>query len=353
LKKSIDQVAADWLARRFAGLTPEEQAEFECWHAADPRNAAVHAELEAAWRALDRVRLPEAAVGNPNPDALARRGARLIRLRIMPVLAAAAAAVAIAGVGWAWLGLLKGGGEAGRLAAPYTSLLVTAVGEVQKLDLPDGSIVRLNTDSRVEVDFSAAERRVRLLRGEAHFKVAKNAARPFFVEAGGVAVRAVGTAFNVRLRPETIEVLVTEGKVRVADLAGDESLIARPRSPAVVAAASLLLAGERAVIPVAVPNGATRVPVLAAPVAPAEIGRALAWQERRIEAVAAPLAEIIAEFNRYNLTRLVVDDPALATRRFGGSFRADAPDTFVRLLETRFGLVAERRADATVLRAPR
>jgi transmembrane sensor len=350
LKKSLDQIAADWLARRFAGLTPDEVAEFECWRAADRRHAAAYAELEAAWCALDRVRLPETAVGNPDPDALAPRGARPIRLRLMSVLAAAAAAaVVMAGVGWSWLGS-KGGGESGRLAASHTDLLITAVGEVQKLDLPDGSVVRVNTDSRVEVDYSAAERRVRLLRGEAHFAVAKNPARPFFVEASGVAVRAVGTAFNVRLRPETIEVLVTEGKVRVADLAGDESLIAPPLSPAAVAAPSLLLAGERAVIPVAVPKGATRVPVLVAPMAPAEIGRALAWQDRRIEAVAAPLAEIVAEFNRYNRAKLVVDDPELAVRRFGGSFRADDPETFVRLLETRFGLHAERREHTTMLR---
>lgn len=348
MKKNLDQVAADWLARRFAGLTPEEQSAFECWRAADPRHAAVYGELEAAWRALDRVRLPETALDHPDPDALAPRGVRPMRLRLRPFLAAAAAVV-ITGAGWAWLGF-KGGGEADQVVAPHTDLLITAVGEVQKLDLPDGSMVWLNTDSHVEVTYSAAERRVRLQRGEAHFTVAKAPARPFFVEAAGVAVRAVGTAFNVRLRADVVEVLVTEGKVGVADAVHGKSLLVPPTAMA-AAAHPLLTAGERAVIPAIPPSGETWAPVAVAPVAPAEIERALAWQDRRIEAVAAPLGEIVAEFNRYNPTKLVVDDRALAARRFGGSFRADDPETFVRLLETRFGLHAERRNNTTVLHA--
>jgi len=86
-------------------------------------------------------------------------------------------------------------------------------------------------------------------------------------------------------------------------------------------------------------------------VAAPDLARVLAWQERRLEFVAAPLAEIVAELNRYNRTQLVVADAALAAQRFGGSFRADQPETLVRLLETRFGLRAERRGDETILRA--
>jgi transmembrane sensor len=81
------------------------------------------------------------------------------------------------------------------------------------------------------------------------------------------------------------------------------------------------------------------------------LARGLAWQERRLEFVAAPLAEVVAEFNRYNRMQLIVEGAGLAAERFGGSFRADQPDTLVRLLETRFGLRAERRGNETILRA--
>jgi transmembrane sensor len=104
----------------------------------------------------------------------------------------------------------------------------TGVGEFQKLALPDGSVVDLNTDSKVDVTFTPSERRVQLAHGEAHFSVAKDPARLFVVEAHGVAVVAVGTAFAVRLRSESVEVLVCEGRVRVNDVRRRVSLLSVP-----------------------------------------------------------------------------------------------------------------------------
>ncbi|MGH7956064.1 MAG: iron-containing alcohol dehydrogenase, partial [Opitutaceae bacterium] len=76
-----------------------------------------------------------------------------------------------------------------------------------------GSVVELNVDADILVDFSPVRRAVRLVRGEAHFTVATDAARPFVVSAGGVEVRAVGTGFAVHFAPQEIAVLVTEGQV--------------------------------------------------------------------------------------------------------------------------------------------
>jgi transmembrane sensor len=80
--------------------------------------------------------------------------------------------------------------------------------------LPDGSLVELKEGSRIAVDFSAEQRQVRLV-GEAHFQVARDAARPFVVNAQGVMVRAVGTAFSVRVDSDEVQVLVTHGSVHV------------------------------------------------------------------------------------------------------------------------------------------
>jgi transmembrane sensor len=227
-------------------------------------------------------------------------------------------------------------------------VVVTEVGHLDQLALPDGSIVRINTDSRVEVAYSAGERRVRLVRGEAYFTVAKDATRPFVVDAAGVAVRAVGTAFNVRLRPAGVDVLVTEGTVRVSDPVRATGL-ARPAPPVVAPGLPLLKAGERLIISVGEGSGEPVVPVAPVVVPAAEMARALAWQDQRIDVVAVPLAELVTEFNRYNSQKLVVADAALGERRFGGSFRVDAPETFARLLETRFGLRVERRGQVIVI----
>jgi transmembrane sensor len=85
----------------------------------------------------------------------------------------------------------------------------------------------------------------------------------------------------------------------------------------------------------------------------ADVARALAWQELRLEFNSTPLFEIAAEFNRYNQHQLIIGDMAIGNQRFGGSFRADDPDTFVRLLETRAGVSIEQRVSETIIRTMR
>lgn len=160
------------------------------------------------------------------------------------------------------------------LSAPQQ--YATTVGGYQRITLKDGSVIELNADSEVQVDYVPGERRIQLVKGEAHFSVAKNPARPFWVEAGSVKVRAVGTAFNVRLGPTEIEVLVTEGKVEVDK--GSEP-------PANV----LLEAGQRWAIaqqnPVATP--------VVKKIEPTVMRHALAWQDKLLIFSDQPLAEVI------------------------------------------------------------
>lgn len=335
MSADLDQIAADWIARRYAGLSPTEEQELARWLAADPRHAAAFGELEATWAAMDELRLPAGQRGQIDPDALAPKPARGRHWRrFLPMAAAAVVALAA-------LYGTRGYWAPGELR--LSEAVTTSVGGFRRIALPDGSVVRVNTDSAIQVAYKPGERRVRLVRGEAHFTVAKNPERPFFVEAGGVAVRAVGTAFNVRLRAADLEVLVTEGKVSIADPAKGESLL-ESRATDVT---PLLVAGEGAVLPL--PAGAAPQRAAVRSVPPPEMERALAWQDKRIEMVSAPLSEFVAEFNRYNRHPIRIVDPALAARRFGGSFRADEPETFIRLLQLRFGLSVERAGDTTIL----
>ncbi len=162
-------------------------------------------------------------------------------------------------------------------------------------------------------------------------------------------MQAVGTVFNVRVRPESVEVLVTEGRVRVDDVASGGTLLASSGSPdGKEDLQPVLAARQRVVVPVAAT--VRLAPAVADVVAPRQIEQALAWQDRRLKFESTPLHEVIAEFNRYNRHKLVIEDSALAAQKFGGTFRPEGYETLIGLLEQSFSVVAERNEHATILR---
>jgi len=334
----LEATASAWLARRDRGLTATEQDAYLEWLRADLRHGVMIAHLEKTWGALDALaEWRPAHSARPNPELLAtprarpRRWARLTKFPFAVRTLAAAAAVA--------LGIFVS--QSNVPETPPSSGTVRVIPSPERLTLEDGSVVELNHGGKIETEFTAEMRRVRLVRGEAHFTVTKNPARPFIVEANGVAVRAVGTAFNVRHASDAVEVLVTEGKVQVERpvAAIVSSRVQSPITP------TALVAGERAIVDTTAPAAQ---PVVAA-VTPTEMARALSWQGVRLEFAELPLAEVVTEFNLRNRQQLVVDDATTGHLRVGGSFRADNVDAFVRLLEASFGVSAQRRADGVLV----
>lgn len=321
---AIAATAAAWLARRDRGFTPAEQDTFLQWLAADPRHRAEVARIETSWRALDSLTAWQPADGTePNPDLLSPATAARQRWfsRATYALAGAglAAAAAVALALW-W--------PAPVAVAEKTSAAagVRVLPRPEAQPLADGSVAEVREGARLEVAFDAAERRVRLQEGEVHLTVAKEAARPFVVEAGGVKVRAVGTAFSVRLERDQVDVLVTEGRVEVESPGG---------APVPVPVAS----GERARV------GADARPVVAAE-KPEVIERALAWRAVRLEFEGLPLAAVVTEFNLRNTLQFAIGDTAAGRVKVAGTFQADKPEAFARLLEAGFGIAVERRSGA-------
>jgi len=347
----IQRQAAEWLARcQSRPLTLTEQADLADWLAQDSRHAALLTEVEASWNALDSLAAyPHPADLPPDPDLLAppRREANFAR-SFVPAGQAAAAAVVIGGLWW-----LEP--TAGPASSPPVAKVVPM--ESRLLSLPDGSAAELNAETQVVEVFTAQERRVRLVRGEAHFTVTPDPSRPFFVEANGVAVRAVGTAFNVRLMETGVEVLVTEGTVQV----GPPASRVPPSSRVVVAGPpsgkndAVLTMGQRAVVFTA-PEAAV-VPPAIETLTPVDIDRVLAWQTSRFTFESAPLAQVVARFNRNTsagngAVRLTVSDAGLGALRISGRIRSDNIESFVEVLEASFGVVAERRPDGEILLRP-
>lgn len=331
--------AARWVLRHDRGLTAEEQDSFSQWLAADERHRAAWAERRWGWEELDRLGgLQTSTQAIPDPDLLQpTRSRRPAAPQAFTMLACAAAAMLFA------IALREPAHEAPRTPADASAALVETPGLalIEQRELRDGTSVDLNRGATLTEHFTAGERRVRLEHGEAHFTVAKDPGRPFVVEAGGVAIRAVGTAFNVRIEPGSVDVVVTEGKVQVAAPRETGSNAAFSRELPVVSA------GERTVVSLEPAASAPQVTSLSA----AEIEAQLAWQPRMLDFTRATLPEIVAQFNRRNPVRLSLADPRLHGLRLSATFRSDNVEGFVRLMISDFGMRVERRSpDEIVLR---
>jgi transmembrane sensor len=344
ISEEIQDAAAVWLSRRDRGLSAPEQDAYLEWLYADPRHGRAIVQLERVWTTLNKLeqwRPAHSAV--PNPDLLLPRRSAWAKAGVAASFLAAAAAVVMAF--YLWLPSSS--------VAPASRREAIVHPGPERQTLADGSIVELNQGAKIDVQFSPGERHVRLLAGEAHFTVAHNAARPFFVDTGKVSVRAVGTAFSVALASTEVAVLVTEGKVQVIEQgAGSGELGATGLAPGSGLQAPgspplFLTAGQRTVVNLA--PEATAAPVVQ-DVTPADMDRALSWQAMRLEFVDMPLGDVVAEFNRYNRRKLIVGDETTAAILVGGNFRADNVDAFVRLLGEGFGVTAFPHGDEIVLR---
>lgn len=315
--ETIDDSAEGWAIRIDSGpLLPEEAAALETWLAEEPRRKGALLRAEAALAYLDRARALGAVdeiatdkVLGPYADNIA---GVFTRRRFM--IGSVASGAVAAGLGG--LLLVLGAGE---------QRIDTALGEIRRVPLADGSVAAVNTTSRLGVVMRPERRVVKLEDGEAWFQVAHDTSRPFVVEAGDIRVRAVGTAFSVRRRQGGADILVTEGVVETW-IAGEEEKSRR------------IEAGFRAFA-----SGTT---VQVEPIrSESEIDRTLAWRNGEIALDGETLAEAVAEFNRYNARKLVVDDPALAREPLVGYFRTGEPENFARAVADMIGAKAAEQGD--------
>jgi transmembrane sensor len=191
----------------------------------------------------------------------------------------------------------------------------------------------LNSNSFARVDYSEQARVIRLERGEAFFKVEHDTARPFWVVADRSWVRAVGTAFNVYVRPSSVRVTVSEGTVKVAASSGGTT----PSDAQLAAeAVSVLTAGEQ----VDVSRGASEIRSLQ----PVELTRSTAWRTGTLYFENERLGEVVDELSRYTTLQIVVEGAALRDLPVGGTFQSDpvGAEALLTTLQDGFGLQVRR-----------
>lgn len=219
------------------------------------------------------------------------------------------------------------------------SIYRTPVGGTASVPISDGSQVVLNTDSRIRLDITETERRIELQKGEAYFDVAKDPRRPFVVGIGSKRVVVMGTQFSVRREGGDIRVFVTEGKVRIEDERQSVRDQRGDGAPLMLTAGSIARAGGAG--------------MLVEKKSIDEVVGYLSWRTGYLFFRDTPLADAVAEFNRYNTRKVVINDPAVAAIRVSGKFRANQFDAFVRVLEDGFPIRARHLDDRIVLTGTR
>lgn len=308
----IDRAAAHWVARAMRGLDAEERAELAAWRAADPRHAGSYV------RALAIARMAAAPISQPlvcepaDADSISV-SARLSRRRAFQW----AAAACIAG--------MIGAGGFYQVLGNRTS---TARGEIRNIALADGSTAVLNTSSSIAVSMRAKRRAVDLLEGEAWFDVAHDPARPFEVRSGELVVRAVGTAFTVRSRPEGTDVVVTEGTV---------AIFREGKGGAPIR----LTAGKQL--------NFARGTMVEASLTGSQLEQQLAWRQGLIILDGQTLDVAVAEFNRYNDLKLEIMGGKLASQRVYGTFRVRDPEGLAKAVTIALGARMTRSNSKLIL----
>ncbi|MCG8369778.1 MAG: FecR domain-containing protein [Proteobacteria bacterium] len=345
-EQSIEDQAAFWLVRLCSeGCTPEDRFAFEAWKEEDPAHERLFLQLQRGNAVVDRhmtdpriVAMLEEARAE-GQAGLGRRMLSAVTSRSAGGLAALAASIVIAFA--AALVAVPAFRGAALDAPPQTAqtpgsveVFETSVGERSTITLADGSTVSINTNSLVEVSFSATERLVRLARGQAYFEVRQDVARPFVVQAGDQRVVALGTAFDVRFdREDLVEITLVEGRVRVNDVSR-----LYDTSPAT---------GDRAIPdPIELAPGQRLIAKAAsAPeIVATDTVEETSWRNGQLVFRKRPLAGVVEEMNRYSVQNLVLaDDLRVRNLEVSGVFNSGGrASSFVNALEALYPLEAER-----------
>ena len=325
---AIDAEAAVWVARFDRGeITARDHAAFQEWLHRSALHREAIAEYGNLWSELDELRLlTDAREAELATHARDTQTATLMRAR--PWLAACAAVVIAVAGGAAFfhpkpLQLAKA-----QIQPPARYSYETPVGGHKRITLADGSLVILNTNSRLNVNFSGKCRDVHLIRGEAFFEVVHDKARPFTVYADNYVVRDIGTAFDVHLsNAGLVEVGVTKGSVEVAPVRRASGQSNVGKSLGVIAAGQHIVLGQKVEV--------------VQPVSSAVMGRKLAWRQGELIYTGQPLAEVLADVSRYSDIKIELTDPALENLPVGGAFRTDQIGAIFAALQENFGLHAE------------
>lgn len=340
-RESIEIEAASWVVRRGSeDFGPADETAFAAWLKASERHRDAFRRLAATWEDAAVLEELDDIADSVEEDAGSREAPPW---RSIGMLASAACVMAVIVGVMLTSALEPGPGQAQENQQDFPRDYVTGVGEQRTIDLDDGSSIRLNTDSAVSVDMTAASRQVRLLQGEAFFDVAEDQRRPFTVESPAGSVRALGTSFATRLKDRRIlEVTVAEGRVEMTP----------PEAPLIEGTGR-----DTTDEPIEVAAGSTATWTDGGPTVKAvtenELERRLSWRGGVVAFAGEPLRIVIEDVSRYTDVEIRIADAAIESLPIGGFFRIGEVEALLESLELVFGIEVQRTESGEIVLAQR
>lgn len=332
----LAETAASWVVREQSGLSERGEKELADWLDQSP----AHLEAYAAARDAMQVTLSYAA----HPDILDMRKQALSAspepgpIRSPWVWMAAAACICMSLAAYTMVSLaprpavnLPARQAMAEASAP---LLKTRIGEQRREPLPDGSFATLNTDTSIRVAYSGNERSIFLLEGQAFFEVAHGNPAPFRVYARDRTITATGTAFDVRIRDDEVEVVLVEGAVEVDTQSVDDAVTTYTTVKLEEGERLRARAGETGELEEANTDLLT------------------SWRAGLVVFRNQSLREAVAEMNRYRVSPIILSDEATRELRVSGTFRLDSPERFAETLTELFPLELTYSEDGSILLSP-
>jgi len=334
-QQTVENAAARW-AMRLASpdCSPAERAAFDAWCAQDRAHAAAFERTERSLAFVDRHR-GYAELADMVTEVRAQTAPTPPFWRHKALAGAAMIFVVLLSTVLFLNPLSKQGGAPDEATFRAYD---TVLGQRSTIMLADGSTVTLNTNSRIEVAYNAAERGIRLRRGQALFEVARDAAWPFVVRAGKQRITALGTAFDVKLAPESkgageeVQVALVEGRVAVDEFVADD---AAAGSATIPENRIELVAGERLIASATRDRAAQKV----------DLEEIISWREGRLVFRDTPLGGAVAEINRYTTDQIrLSDDPRLWEIRVSGVFKTGQVAPFLAAQKATHAIDSQRTA---------
>lgn len=316
---SASEQADYWLALLNSPLYDQgHQVAFEQWLGASHENRLAWEKAQVWWQKIDTINFSQGALlekrlattvksVSPSKPVAPKRSLPFFNAWSFPAVACLLLAV--------WFGFTN----IPFLFADYH----TGKGELKSIALTDGSTVLLNTNSTLSVDYSS-QQRIISLQGEAYFKVAADARRPFEVKTESGRVRALGTAFEVKQLDSDMAVTVYEHSVRVAFVQGETI--------------DRLEEGQRITL--------TQQQI--GPIENVNLKQSKAWQEHLLVFKNQPLQQVITELNRYRSGKVIIVDHNLAEHLVTGVFDSAAPDAALAAIEKTLAAKEYRLLDSLV-----
>jgi transmembrane sensor len=331
-EKRLDE-ASDWLAKIDRSITKQETLMLQTWFSLHPKNTEVLLEVAQLWDKMDDL----SRLSDLFPQT-AESTSKKYSAWLGAMAASVIFVITLSFYQNDFNFSLFGQAEPSAVVAMQMNYQ-TGIGESNTINLPDNSKIVLNTNSFVQVRYTSTARIIDLQRGEIHIDVAHDKTRPLSVIASGKVIQAVGTAFNVEVRNELVELIVTDGKVLVATRSNamvntdiDEIAKKLPQNSMAISK------GEKVDLDL---TGNIIEKVVK--VDPIELAASLSWRHGNVIFRGESLAEAMAEISRYTDIKFELsDDEQLQQVRVAGMFKTGDVTGLIEVLSNNFNINYKR-----------